>query len=387
MTSTTGSSSRQGASSWRASTSQCPMFIVILTFFSHHWAPSTSASLIMRCIASVGSPKTISLWSSSIWSWSRAASSHQIHWWDLCGHLILTRNWRTSWSTCPASATMRGHHVLFKVLLHRSSMSWHHQRGSPNTICSTIAASAAPTSWPSHRPSSFLETARYRVRLSGSSEPFIQPASISSKVPSVSTSHRVTSSTGRVIAQLHRWQQQSTKMEASPSMWSMTEHRHQVIRVHLVSLVNSIKYGMVIGSSMTIRASDTSFGSVSVASAIWLASSSLPTSYGPQDMASSCHHCLGHQLWHQHCHHWLHWPDISEPSSLASVHDIFESIKVKRVEWVEWDQLIMASRKGVKIPSIICDAMMSLLLLPSSIIKDIVGNIDMPQHCGSRHIL
>ena len=65
-TSTTRSSSEQRASSWRALTSQCPTFIVILTFFNHHWQPSTSASLITRFIASAGSQRTISLWSSSI---------------------------------------------------------------------------------------------------------------------------------------------------------------------------------------------------------------------------------------------------------------------------------------------------------------------------------
>ena len=48
----------------------------------------------------------------------------------------------------------------------------------------------------------------------------------------------------------------------------------------------------------------------------------------------------------------------------------------------------MASRKGVKIPSIIVMPSMSLLLSPSECIKDIVGSsLGLPQHCGSRLIL
>ena len=55
--------------------------------------------------------------------------------------------------------------------------------------------------------------------------------------------------------------------------------------MHLVSLVNSIKYDMVISSSMTIRASDISFDSSSVASvSSW--------------HLHLCQPHMGHRTWH-----------------------------------------------------------------------------------------
>ena len=55
--------------------------------------------------------------------------------------------------------------------------------------------------------------------------------------------------------------------------------------MHLVSLVNSIEYDMVISSSMTIRASDISFDSSSVASvSSW--------------HLHLCQHHMGHRTWH-----------------------------------------------------------------------------------------
>ena len=142
---------------------------------------------------------------------------------------------------------------------------------------------------------------------------------------------------GRVIVLHHQWRHRSTKMEASTSMSSMTEHQHQSS--------GCIWSAWSTASSMawsSTAAWPSEHHTSVLSSQLWhqtsgLASSSLPTSYGPQDMASSCHHRLGHQLWHHHCHHWLHWPDISEPHHWHQCMTSLQLHQSDRWGWVEWD--------------------------------------------------
>ena len=97
-----------------------------------------------------------------------------------------------------------------------------------------------------------------------------------------------------------------------------------VIRMHLVNLVNSIKYDMVIDSSMTIRASDISLDFTAEAAAIWIAififaniywatghGIILPSLCGISDAII---HLSGLVASTACLHYW------------ASVHDIFEAI-------------------------------------------------------------